>query len=231
MINKYLNIYKGVYSSKEIRIRNFSWILKLALLAIIFGTWFITLQVILSNISDGIAIFIVIPGIALSLFTYSKGLDSAVKKLRFNNMTEFNNYRKKQFLEKSEIVKLNDNQLNILIEYIKNYSKGFKEPVFLKAGTLLAIFIPVYSSFVDTIFDKSSVNAVQLVMLFIAIMIIIFIIVIFYVNIKNLLNDFIFKDYNTLQKIINILEEEYLNRIIGQNSSVLYLGNIQRTKH
>ena len=231
MINKYLNIYKGVYSSKEIRIRNLSWIFKFALLAIIFGTWFITLQTILSNISDGIAIFIVILGIALSLFTYSKGLDSAVKKQQFNNMVEFNNYRKKQFLEKSEIVKLNDNQLNILIEYIKNYSKGFKEPVFLKAGTLLVLLIPVYSSFVDTIFDKSSVNVVELVMLFIAIMIIIFIIVIFYVNIKNLLNDFIYKDYNTLQKIINILEEEYLNRIIDQNSSVLYLGNIQRIKH
>ncbi|QAT61927.1 hypothetical protein EQM13_10135 [Acidilutibacter cellobiosedens] len=69
-------------------------------------------------------------------------------------MIEFNNMRKTEFIEKSDVKNLNDNQLKFLIEYIKNYSEKLKAPYFIKTGSILAIFIPVYSSFVNRIYTN-----------------------------------------------------------------------------
>jgi uncharacterized protein YutD len=154
VINKLLDNYKKIYSSKKI-IKNFSSVMKIFIFVILPVSFVIAIIDKPFKINNILKIIIIIIILIIYLFSYTKSFNRVIKKtFGCSNMIEFNNMRKTEFIEKSDVKNLNDNQLKFLIEYIKNYSEKLKAPYFIKTGSILAIFIPVYSSFVNRIYTN-----------------------------------------------------------------------------
>lgn len=210
MINKLLDNYKEIYSFKKI-IKKFPIKIKIflsliPLLCIYLGIKMLKVNYILLQI-------IVIQFIFVFMFILNKYRDKVIKEiLGFNSMLEYNEYRHRQFIKKTKIEEFNDKQLKLLIEYIKQYLDEFKVPYFIKTGSIAVIFIPIWSTYINVLFNKSNMSIIELSMLLVIVLSVIFIIFIVLVNIINLLNDYIYNDYYKLRAIRMILKEEYVNR-------------------